>query len=243
MVGQIRYTVVLSVVTIIMSNFRFFVLLLIYCLPASFAEAQSQDEMEDLRRRADQLQQSARYGEALPLVEQLSEAVRKNFGDKLRRVRSDYRAASRSAAGARPLPGSGDLFKHALEIATTALGPEHAGVTFVLNDSGAPLQSARPLQGCGAPLPKGAWPSARRLLDLITPPSHTSAATWRRCISPRADTASRAAVRDRHRRPRESPEARPSRSRQEPQQPRDALLGSGPLHRGRAALQAGPRHH
>ena len=134
MVGQIRYTVVLSVVTIIMSNFRFFVLLLIYCLPASFAEAQSQDEMEDLRRRADQLQQSARYGEALPLVEQLSEAVRKNFGDKS----GEYAAITARQAGVLQglgrYPEAEDLFKHALEIATTVLGPEHAGVTFVLND-------------------------------------------------------------------------------------------------------------
>jgi CHAT domain-containing protein/tetratricopeptide (TPR) repeat protein len=124
----------LSVVAFMMKIFRIFILLLICCLPVSLAQAQSKDEMEDLRRRADQLQQSARYGEALPLVEQLSEVVRTNFGDKS----GEYAAITARRAGVLQglgrYPEAEDFFKQALELATTVLGPEHAGVTFVLND-------------------------------------------------------------------------------------------------------------
>src|SRR4051812_31030384 len=56
-------------------------LLIFGFLPFGCAEAQSKDDLEGLGRRLDQLQQSAQYTEALPVVEQLSEVLRTTFGE------------------------------------------------------------------------------------------------------------------------------------------------------------------
>jgi CHAT domain-containing protein/tetratricopeptide (TPR) repeat protein len=111
-----------------------YLLIFVLSLSISSAQAQSPDEMEALRRRIDQLQQSGQYSEALPLVEQLSEAVRTKFGEN-----SGENAAilARHAGLLQALgryPEAEASYTRALAIATAALGPEHAGVTYVLND-------------------------------------------------------------------------------------------------------------
>src|SRR5262245_5905461 len=117
-----------------MSLVRRSILPLICILQIGTAQAQSKDEMDALRKRADQLQQSGQYGEALPVIEQLSEAVRQNFGDNSgeNAAITARRAGLLQALGR--YPEAEGLYTRALEIATGALGPEHAGVTFVLND-------------------------------------------------------------------------------------------------------------
>ena len=110
------------------------VLLFLFCLPVSPVGAQSRDELDNLGRRLDELQKAGQYTEALPLVEQLSEAVQNTFGKNS----GEHAAILARRAGLLQAVGryaeAEALYVRSRDIATVALGPEHAGVTFVLND-------------------------------------------------------------------------------------------------------------
>jgi CHAT domain-containing protein/tetratricopeptide (TPR) repeat protein len=114
--------------------FRRVIFPLICVLHVATVQAQTTEEMDALGKRADQLQQSGQYSDALPIIEELSEAVRQNFGDNS----GENAAITARRAGLLQALGryqeAEAFYKRALQIATEALGPEHAGVTFVLND-------------------------------------------------------------------------------------------------------------
>jgi CHAT domain-containing protein/tetratricopeptide (TPR) repeat protein len=112
---------------------RCLALLFLYCLPICSVQAQCWDEIDELRRQLDPLQQSDQYNEALPLVEKLSEVVRRCSGENS----GEYAATLALQGGVlRALGRYEDAeasFTSALRIATAALGPEDPDVTFVLN--------------------------------------------------------------------------------------------------------------
>lgn len=113
---------------------RCLTLLILCCLLVNPAQAQSTDELDNLLRQLDLLQQSGHYSEALPLVEKLSEAVRGIFGEKSENYAATLarRALVLQALG-RYKEAEASVIQ-AREIVRAALGPEHERVAFVLND-------------------------------------------------------------------------------------------------------------